>query len=65
MGEGLTIANLFVVAALGRGYQLVLTDNWAARHEVLHKYYMRIGSDPIYEKVDGKAEVLKEIAFKM
>lgn len=65
VGECLTVADLFVVAALGRGYQFVLTESWADRHVAVHEYYMRIRSDPIYEKVDGKAEVLKEIALKV
>jgi len=65
VGDSLTIADLFVVAALGRGYQFVLTEDWAARHAKIHEYYMRIRSDPIYEKVDGKATVLKEVAFKV
>ena len=61
VGETLTIADLFVVAALGRGYQFVLTEAWGEKHPEIHEYYMRIRSDAIYEKVDGKAVVLKEI----
>ena len=64
VGDCLTIADLFVVAALGRGYQFVLTEAWAEKHPVVHAYYMRIRSDPIYEKVDGRATVLKEIVLK-
>lgn len=63
VGENLTLADLFVVAALGRGYQFVLTESWGEKNASVHQYYLRIRSDPIYEKVDGKAIVLEEIAF--
>lgn len=63
VGDTLTMADLFVVAALGRGYQFVLTETWGAKNPVVHEYYLRIRSDPIYEKVDGKAVVLKEIVL--
>lgn len=61
VGDTLTIADLFVVAALGRGYQFVLTEGWGKKNASIHEYYLRIRSDPIYEKVDGKAVVLKEM----
>ena len=64
VGDVLTLADLFVVAALARGYQFVLTKDWAAAHPVVHEYYLAIRSDPIYEEIDGKAVVLDEIAFK-
>lgn len=63
VGDTLTIADLFVVAALGRGYQFVLTESWGEKNASIHEYYLRIRSDPIYEKVDGKAVVLKEIVL--
>ncbi|KAI2601890.1 elongation factor 1-gamma [Hypoxylon sp. NC1633] len=64
VGDQLTIADLFVVAAISRGYQVVFTKKWAAAHPVVHEWYMRLKGDPIWEKIDGKPYVLEEIGGK-
>ncbi|XXH01004.1 hypothetical protein Hte_007355 [Hypoxylon texense] len=59
VGDQLTLADLFVVAAFTRGYQVVLTKKWAAAHPVIHEWYMRLKSDPIWKKIDGEPYVLE------
>ncbi|RFU32366.1 hypothetical protein B7463_g3965, partial [Scytalidium lignicola] len=54
VGGCLTMADLFVVSGLARGYQFVFTKAWAAKHPIVHEYYMRIRSDPIFMKVAGE-----------
>ncbi|KAI6090652.1 elongation factor 1-gamma [Hypoxylon rubiginosum] len=60
VGDQLTLADLFVVAAFTRGYQVVLTKKWAAAHPAIHEWYMRLKSDPIWKKIDGEPYVLDE-----
>ncbi|EMR65146.1 putative elongation factor 1-gamma protein [Eutypa lata UCREL1] len=64
VGGQLTIADLFVVAAFSRGYQLVLTKKWAEAHPNIHEWYMRLKSDPIWKKIDGEPFVLDQIGGK-
>ncbi|KAK1484310.1 elongation factor 1-gamma [Colletotrichum cuscutae] len=45
VGDMLTLADLFVVSGLARGYQYVFTKSWAEKHPVVHEYYMRVRSD--------------------
>ncbi|RDW81491.1 uncharacterized protein DSM5745_05048 [Aspergillus mulundensis] len=45
VGGTLTLADLFVVSGLARGYQYVFTKAWAEKHPVVHEYYMRIRND--------------------
>ncbi|KAI0111060.1 elongation factor EF-1 gamma subunit [Nemania sp. FL0031] len=55
VGDTLTLADLFVVAGLARGYQYVFTKSWAAKHTVVHEYYMRIRDDKdgIFDSILG------------
>ncbi|KAH9224278.1 elongation factor 1-gamma [Leptodontidium sp. 2 PMI_412] len=62
VGEEMTMADLFVIAALARGYQFVFTKDWAAAHPNIHEYYMRIKGDPIWCKIDGGAPYVLEQA---
>ncbi|OMP84343.1 putative sterigmatocystin biosynthesis protein stcT [Diplodia seriata] len=64
VGDGLTAADLFVVAALARGYQFVFAKKWTEKHPEIHEYYWRIKSDPIYVKVDGEPYVLANVGDK-
>ncbi|KAL2415820.1 hypothetical protein ABEF91_000117 [Exophiala dermatitidis] len=64
VGDVLTLADLFVVAAIARGYQFVFAKKWALAHAAIHEYYMRIRSDEIYCKIDGKPTVLDEVGGK-
>ncbi|KAL3418516.1 elongation factor 1-gamma [Phlyctema vagabunda] len=61
VGDQLTMADLFVVAAIARGYQFVFTKSWAAAHPNIHEYYMRIKGDDIYRKIDGEPYVLDDL----
>lgn len=38
----------------------VFTKAWAAKHRVVHEYYMRIRSDPIFIKVAGEIVIRDE-----
>ncbi len=60
----LTIADLFVISALARGYQFVFAKKWAADHGAIHEYYMRIRGDEIFCKIDGKPYLLAEVGAK-
>lgn len=64
VGDTLTIADLFVVGALARGYQFVFAKGWTESHARIHDYYWRIKSDDIYTKVDGKPYVLENVGDK-
>ncbi|KZF19601.1 elongation factor EF-1 gamma subunit [Xylona heveae TC161] len=64
VGDNLTLADLFVVAALARGYQFIFTKKFAEAHPNIHEYYLRVRSIPEYVKTNGEAYVLDEIAFK-
>lgn len=59
VGDQLTLADLFVVAAFTKGYQAVLTKKWAATHPAIHEWYMRLKSDQIWKKIDGEPYVLE------
>ncbi|RDW68476.1 elongation factor 1-gamma [Coleophoma crateriformis] len=66
VGAELTIADLFVLAALARGYQFVFTKSWAVTHPKIHDYYMRLRSDEIWCKIDGgKPYVLENAGDKI
>ncbi|KAH6982660.1 elongation factor EF-1 gamma subunit [Ilyonectria destructans] len=60
VGDVLTIADLFVVSGLARGYQFVFTKAWAAKHPIVHEYYMRLRSDPIFTKILGENVIRDE-----
>ncbi|RDW82831.1 elongation factor EF-1 gamma subunit [Coleophoma cylindrospora] len=60
VGDTLTMADLFVISGLARGYQFVFTKSWAAKHPIVHEYYMRIRSDPIFVKIAGEPVVRDE-----
>ncbi|KAF7545554.1 hypothetical protein G7Z17_g9079 [Cylindrodendrum hubeiense] len=60
VGETLTLADLFVVAAISRGYQFVFTKKWAASHPAIHEWWLRLKSDPIWVKIDGEPVVLDD-----
>ncbi|KAF7562896.1 hypothetical protein G7046_g1239 [Stylonectria norvegica] len=60
VGDTLTIADLFVVSGLARGYQFVFTKAWAVKHPTVHDYYMRIRTDPIFDKILGPNVVRDE-----
>lgn len=64
VGDVLTLADLFVVAALARGYQFVFAKAWTEKHARIHEYYWRIKTDAIWTKVDGEAYVLEEVGGK-
>ncbi|KAI1484929.1 elongation factor 1-gamma [Biscogniauxia mediterranea] len=64
VGDQLTLADLFVVAAITRGYQFVFTKKWAATHPAIHEWYMKLKSDPIWKKIDGEPYVLEEVGGK-
>ncbi|KAI1399036.1 elongation factor 1-gamma [Hypoxylon fuscum] len=64
VGDQLTIADLFVVSAITRGYQFVFTKKWAAAHPAIHEWYMRLKNDPIWKKIDGEPYVLDEVGGK-
>jgi elongation factor 1-gamma len=64
VGDSLTIADLFVVAALARGYQFVFDKSWVKSHATIHEYYWRIKSDGVYTKVDGEPYVLEKVGDK-
>ncbi|OJJ33638.1 hypothetical protein ASPWEDRAFT_75570, partial [Aspergillus wentii DTO 134E9] len=42
VGDSLTMADLFVIAALARGYQFVFSKSWTEKHPQLHAYYWNI-----------------------
>ncbi|KAK6203969.1 hypothetical protein LQW54_008542 [Pestalotiopsis sp. IQ-011] len=56
VGDTLTLADLFVVSGLARGYQYVFTKSWAEKHPVVHEYFMRIRNDKhsIFDSILGK-----------
>ncbi|KAF9874277.1 early growth response protein 1 (egr-1) [Colletotrichum karsti] len=54
VGDQLTIADLFVVAAIARGYQFVFAKKWTEAHPAIHDWYWRIKSDDIWKKIDGE-----------
>ncbi|KAI0896212.1 elongation factor EF-1 gamma subunit [Annulohypoxylon nitens] len=62
VGDTLTLADLFVVSGLARGYQYVFTKSWAEKHPVVHDYYMRIRNDPqgIFDRILGK-QVIRDV----
>ncbi|PYH93101.1 elongation factor EF-1 gamma subunit [Aspergillus ellipticus CBS 707.79] len=64
VGETLTMADLFVIAALARGYQFVFAKGWTEKHKALHEYYWSIRSDAIWTKIDGTAYVLDLVGGK-
>ncbi|KAI1389942.1 elongation factor 1-gamma [Hypoxylon trugodes] len=64
VGDQLTLADLFVVAALSRGYQVVFAKKWTEVHPVIHEWYMRLKSDPIWKKIDGEPYVLDQVGGK-
>ncbi|KAH6676658.1 elongation factor 1-gamma [Halenospora varia] len=64
VGDELTMADLFIVAAIARGYQFVFAKKWAAAHPNIHEYYMRIKGDDIYRKIDGEPYVLENVGDK-
>ncbi|KAL4783652.1 glutathione S-transferase [Aspergillus varians] len=63
VGDTLTLADLFVVSGLARGYQYVFTKSWAEKHPIVHEYYMRIRNDKdgIFDSILGP-NVIKEVA---
>ncbi|KAI0601303.1 elongation factor EF-1 gamma subunit [Biscogniauxia sp. FL1348] len=63
VGDCLTLADLFVVSGLARGYQYVFTKSWAEKHSIVHDYYMRIRNDPdgIFDRILGK-QVIRDVA---
>ncbi|PLB53901.1 elongation factor 1-gamma [Aspergillus steynii IBT 23096] len=64
VGDVLTLADLFIVTALARGYQFVFDKAWTEKHPALHEYYWAIKSDAIWTKVDGKPYVLDKVGGK-
>ncbi|KAG9773815.1 hypothetical protein ABEF93_001512 [Exophiala dermatitidis] len=60
VGDVLTMADLFVISGLARGYQFVFTKKWAAKHPIVHKYYESIRTDPIFTKILGEHVVRDE-----
>lgn len=64
VGDVLTLADLFVVAALARGYQFVFAKGWTEKWKRVHEYYWRIKTDDVWTKVDGEAYVLEEVGGK-
>ncbi|KAH6873813.1 elongation factor 1-gamma, partial [Thelonectria olida] len=60
VGDSLTIADLFVVAAIARGYQFVFKKKWAANHPAIHAWYMKLKGDEIWKKIDGEPYVLDD-----
>ncbi|KAF7562886.1 hypothetical protein G7046_g1244 [Stylonectria norvegica] len=61
VADHLTLADLFVVAAITRGYQFVFAKEWAAKHPAIHEWYMALKSDEIWRKIDGEPYVLDAI----
>ncbi|UQC79544.1 elongation factor 1-gamma [Colletotrichum lupini] len=55
VGDTLTLADLFVVSGLARGYQYVFTKSWAEKHPVVHEYYMHVRNDKdgIFDSILG------------
>ncbi|KAI8285716.1 hypothetical protein K4K60_001071 [Colletotrichum sp. SAR11_57] len=55
VGNTLTLADLFVISGLARGYQYVFTKSWAEKHPVVHEYYMSIRNDKdgIFDSILG------------
>ncbi|KAL1852999.1 hypothetical protein Plec18167_005657 [Paecilomyces lecythidis] len=55
VGDTLTLADLFVVSGLARGYQYVFTKSWAEKHPTVHDYFMRIRNDKdgIFDSILG------------
>ena len=39
----------------------VFTKSWAAKHPVLHDYYMSIRTDPIFDKILGPNVIRDEV----
>ncbi|KPM41831.1 hypothetical protein AK830_g4731 [Neonectria ditissima] len=60
VGDTLTLADLFVVAAISRGYQFVFTKKWAASHPAIHEWWLRLKSEDIWKKIDGEPVVLDD-----
>lgn len=60
VGNSLTLADLFVLAAITRGYQFVFTKKWAASHPATHSWWLKLKSDPIWKKIDGEPTVLED-----
>ncbi|KAI3534896.1 elongation factor 1-gamma [Colletotrichum filicis] len=58
VGDELTIADLFMIAAIARGYQFVFAKDWTEKHPAIHAWYWRIKSDDIWKKIDGEPYVL-------
>lgn len=61
VGDTLTMADLFVIAALARGYQFVFTRAWAEKHPNIKEYYWRIKRDSMYQKIDGEPYILDKV----
>ncbi|GJC77239.1 glutathione S-transferase psoE [Colletotrichum liriopes] len=64
VGDELTIADLFVIAAIARGYQFVFAKEWTEKHTAIHDWYWRIKSDEIWKKIDGEPYVLDVVGGK-
>ncbi|KXH27599.1 elongation factor 1-gamma [Colletotrichum salicis] len=59
VGDELTIADLFMIAAIARGYQFVFAKEWTEKHPAIHAWYWRIKSDDIWKKIDGEPDLRK------
>lgn len=60
VGNSLSIADLFVLAAMTRGYQFVFTRRWADKHPATHSWWLKLKSDAIWRKIDGEPIVLED-----
>lgn len=60
VGERITLADLFVVGALSRGYQFVFDKAWRSENPNVTRWYETIYSQPIYSAVVDKLSFIDE-----
>ena len=60
VGERLTLADLFAVSILGRGFQYIFDKAWRSANPNVTRWYETVYNQPIYSDVAGKLNFIDE-----
>lgn len=60
VGERLTLADLFCVSMVARGFQYFFDKEWRTAHPSVTRWYETVFNQPIYTDVAGKLEFIEK-----
>ena len=58
VGERLTLADLFAVSIVSRGYDFVFDKEWRDNHPSVHRWYETVYNQAIYKDVAGDMKLI-------